>query len=115
MRRHGTELGGLATALSAALVIFVSSASAVAQDAPRYWGSHMWEGGWWFFGPFTMVLFLAVPILLVVLLVRWLTGTGAGTPAPSTEKTALDILRERFARGEIDAGEFEDRKKVLKG
>jgi putative membrane protein len=76
----------------------------------------MWEGGWWWFlGPFTMVLFLAVPIALVVLLVRWLAGTGAGRPGPPIEKTALDILRERFARGEIDAAEFEDRKKVLNG
>ena len=86
------------------------------QEMPRYWGPHMWEGGWWWFlGPFTMVLFLAVPIALVVLLVRWLAGTGAGRPGPPTEKTALDILRERFARGEIDAAEFEDRKKVLNG
>ena len=115
MRRYGTEPAGLAIALSAALVAFVGSASAVAQDTPRYWGSHMWEGGWWFFGPFMMVFFLAVPIVLVVLLVRWLTGTGAGRPAPSMEKTALDVLRERFARGEIDAAEFEDRKKVLNG
>jgi putative membrane protein len=28
-------------------------------------------------------------------------------------KTALDILKDRFARGEIDQAEFEQRKKLL--
>ena len=28
---------------------------------------------------------------------------------------ALDILRERFARGEIDAAEFDERRRVLEG
>ena len=74
----------------------------------------MWEGGWWFvFGPFAMVLFIAVPIALVVLLVRALTGTGKGRAGRATDETALDILRKRFARGEIDAAEFENRRKVL--
>ncbi len=67
-----------------------------------------------FFGPFSGLLFLGVLIALIVLLVRWLSGGGStGGAGPSSTKTSLDILRERFARGEIDKDEFEERKKIL--
>ena len=43
-------------------------------------------------------------------------GGGAATGRPRSEgRTALDILDERFARGEIDIQEYEDRKRVLTG
>ena len=38
------------------------------------------------------------------------TGTQAGIPKKSP---AIEILNERFARGEIDKAEFEERRKVL--
>ncbi len=72
-------------------------------------------GGWgMILGPFMMIALLAIVIAVVVLLVRWLGGVSHHQgyhPTPS--KTALDILRERFARGEIDKQEFEDRRRVL--
>ena len=34
---------------------------------------------------------------------------------PETSSTALDILKEHFARGEIDKTEFEERRQVLAG
>ena len=50
-------------------------------------------------------------VAAVVLLMRWLgAGAHAATPAG---KNALDILEERFARGEIDKDEFEERRRVL--
>ena len=53
-------------------------------------------------------------LVVVVLLVRWLGASGHGgvlhTPPG---KTPLDILKERFARGEIDKEEFEERRRVL--
>lgn len=86
-------------------------------DANRYgYGPHMmdWAGGWYgmIFGPLFMILVLAVVIALAVLLVRWLGGPWHGTQAPPG-RTPLDILRERFARGEIDKQEFEERRRVL--
>ncbi|MGQ0686508.1 SHOCT domain-containing protein [Bradyrhizobium sp.] len=89
--------------------------------AERYgWGPHMmgWGGGGYgmIFGPLFMILFLAVLVAVVVLLVRWLSGPWQGTYPPQQlppARTALDILKERFARGEIDKAEFEDRRRVL--
>jgi putative membrane protein len=68
------------------------------------------------FGPLFMVLFFAILVALAVVLARWLGGPWPGTHLPHQlppTRTPLDILRERFARGEIDKAEFEDRRRVL--
>jgi putative membrane protein len=76
----------------------------------------MGPGEWYgmmFLGPLMMILFIAAIVVLVVLGVRWLGGSRlGGTPGPSPNKP-LDILKERFARGEIDKDEFELRRRVL--
>ncbi|MEX2650313.1 MAG: SHOCT domain-containing protein [Alphaproteobacteria bacterium] len=71
--------------------------------------------GWWgmILGPFMMIALLAIVVAVVVLLVRWLGGTAHHQVPHPPGKTALDILKERFARGEIDKQEFEDRRRVL--
>ncbi|MCP4330436.1 MAG: hypothetical protein GY791_18590 [Alphaproteobacteria bacterium] len=73
----------------------------------------MWGGGFgWVFGPLMMILFLAVIIGVVILILRWLgiAGQGAGG-----HDAAMTTLRERFARGEIDKEEFEERSRLLAG
>lgn len=84
-----------------------------------YGGSHMWGGGFgWFFGPLTMILVLVAIVAAIVVMVRWLDGSRLGSyrddPLPGSGRTTpLDILKERFAKGEIDKKEFEDRRKAL--
>ena len=77
----------------------------------------MWGAGWYgmIFGPVFMILVLAVVIAAAVLIVRWLGGPWYGAPPhyPPPGRTPLDILKERFARGEIDKNEFEERHRVL--
>jgi putative membrane protein len=80
------------------------------------WGGDMmgWGGGWgWsWFGIVHMVLWWFLIILGIVVLAKWLFGGGGR----STEgDRALTILRERFARGEIDKQEFDARRRDLGG
>ncbi|HXV70012.1 MAG TPA: SHOCT domain-containing protein [Acidimicrobiia bacterium] len=65
----------------------------------------MWGFGG--FGFLWMVLFWVGVILLVVWAVR--EGSDRGQNPPS----ALSILEERFARGEVDADEFSARRREL--
>lgn len=110
-------------ALAAALVLALQPAVAWAQassDADRWaYGPHMmwWGGGLaMIFGPLFMLLFLVVIIGAVALVARWAGGPWQ-SPAPwhhvAPPRTALDILKERYARGEIDKEEFEERRRVL--
>jgi len=88
-------------------------ACAQQQQGP-YYGPHMWNGGpWMFFGPLMMIIFVAAIVVVVVLVVRWLGGPGHGAAHHPPSRTPLDILKERFARGEIDKEEFEERRRVL--
>ena len=66
-----------------------------------------------FFGPLMMIVFIAALVAAVVVMVRWFGGSHGGTPPPTSGRTSLDILKERFARGEIDKEEFEERRRVL--
>jgi len=77
-------------------------------------GDQMLTGwGGMIFGPFSMLVILGLFVVLIVLLVRWLSGDNASRTGSGD--SALTLLKERFARGEIDKGEFEDRKNQLQG
>jgi putative membrane protein len=103
----------LGSALAAISFSFAGTLPAVAQQSP-YYGPM--GGGWWMlFGPFTMILFVALIVVVVVLLIRWLGGASQGWDRQPPGKSALDILKERFARGEIDKQEYEDKRRVLGG
>lgn len=77
------------------------------------WGAYGgYGGGWEIFGAVHMLLWWVLIILGIVVLVRWLFGAGTGAHR-SAEDRALAILRERYARGEIDKTEFDARKRDL--
>jgi putative membrane protein len=61
-----------------------------------------------------MALFWLGLIIVVALLIRWSTKESSSS-STRQEKSALDILKERFARGEIDKQEFEESKHILTG
>lgn len=68
-------------------------------------------GGGMLFGPLIMIGVLALIIYLIMLFVRQIGGS-RNDPATS-QHSPLDILKERYARGEIDEREYEERKKIL--
>ena len=70
----------------------------------------MTEMGWGMgFGWIFMLLFWGLVFYGLYALIRNLAGGRGG----GGEKTPLDILKERYARGEIDREEFERRKRDL--
>lgn len=62
-------------------------------------------------GALSWVLVLAGVIGAIALLIRWI-GPGSASGRHSS-RSALDILNERFARGEIDRAEFDQRRRAL--
>ncbi len=75
-------------------------------------GSMMgYGGGWGFFGVLHMVLWWVLIVLGIVVLVKWLAGGKNRSHAGSDR--ALDILRERYVRGEIEKDEYDKRRQDL--
>ena len=77
-------------------------------------GGHDGGWGWMGFGVIGMSLFWILVIVVVVVLAKSVWGPGASSDR-GQPKTALDILKECYARGEIDKEEFETKKRDLGG
>ncbi len=87
------------------------------------WGNNQgWQmgpgmmGGWgmgWFGGIF-MIIFWILILVGLVFLIKWLIqSTSRGQTGNAGGNRALEILKERYARGEIDKAEFETKKTDL--
>ena len=89
--------------------------SALAQGG--YWGMGPgMMGGWgmgWFGGIF-MMLFWVLIIIALVFFIRWLVRTGDNRVDKGVSQSrALEILKERYARGEINTQEFDEKRRLL--
>lgn len=74
----------------------------------------MMDGGMWSWLAWTALLLVLMAVIVIgaIFIIRspWnRSGSGRG----SRKGAALDILKERFARGEIDRDEFEERRQLL--
>lgn len=112
------SIATIAVAASAAVPTWALAQETSDLDKYGYGPHMMWWGGGWYgmiFGPLFMILVLSLVIAVAVLIVRWLGGPWQGTTSSRVPKdrTPLDILKERFARGEIDKQEYEERRGTL--
>lgn len=71
----------------------------------------MFSGGMFFGGGLLMWIFWIILLVVIVYVLKDIVGSV--TKNSSSPSDALEILKQRFARGEIDEAEFEQRKKRL--
>jgi len=100
---------------------WLTAAPALAQRGPGGYGGMpgpymMWGGGW--FGSIFMWIFWILLLVLLGLAVRRLwsgpSGPAGGSGGPGAGgDSALEILRRRYAAGEIGKDEFESMKRDL--
>lgn len=117
MKAVQSKIFGVSMALSLLALMFPRH-MALAQWG-RYEDWHMGPGmmgGWgmgWFGGIF-MIAFWILILVGLVFLIRWLIqATGKKEDSGRRESRALEILKERYARGEIDKAQFEATKRDL--
>ncbi len=115
----------LSTPLTLACLTFFYPLLAFAQQTPQStgpWGWpgpwHMWSGGWGFWWVFPLIMVFMIIACIAMLLLGHRAGGGGpywGSGRSWSEPTysALQILNERFARGEIQKQEYEERKAVI--
>lgn len=71
-----------------------------------------WGGGW--MGMLFMMVFWGLVIVGLIFLVRGMfQTTRRQQDFPANRSSATEILKERYARGEIDKDEFEEKKRML--
>ncbi|HEX7788577.1 MAG TPA: SHOCT domain-containing protein [Methylomirabilota bacterium] len=75
------------------------------------WGMHSMWGVWGLGMALMMLLFWGLVIVAIVLGIRWMMAQGR----VSRNDPALEILRQRYARGEIGKEEFESMRRDLGG
>ena len=102
---------GLIPSTAAAFAFFaVNNAALAVDDVYPY---HMMWGGGGFVGSFMMLFFIAIAVVVVFMVVRWLRPADPSGGSGTNAKSAIAILEERYARGEIDKQEFEEKRRVM--
>ena len=114
-------------AFAISLILLVAALPALAQQPAAPTASYGYGGPWGWHLPFAIISLLCVLLALIglaaifVWLVRWATqgypfygqGLHHFHSGGGRDRAALDILDERFAKGEIDKAEFEEKRKLL--
>ncbi len=105
------------------IIILIMSVIFQVRDMAAQWrgygqgmgpGMMGWGYGFGWFGMILMALFWVAVIVGIIFLIRWLfVSTGAKGRGAVSEDSPLEILKRRYARGEINKEEFEQKKRDL--
>ena len=74
-----------------------------------YWGHDMmgWGGG------FFMIIFWVAIIVGIALLVKWLVATSGKGAGSLAKESPMEILKRRYAAGEIGKEEFDEKRREI--
>jgi putative membrane protein len=120
------EFKNRAIAPTAAGILYTTATAAMAQvgEIPErfgqynhghdmMWGSNQWGGFGMVLGPIFMILIVVGIVAAIIYLLRLFGAAGPATSSHAAHDRALVLLKERYAKGEIDSTEFAERKKLL--
>ncbi len=77
---------------------------------------HMWWGGWWIF---PIIMFIIMMVFFFLMSGRrgfrppWMQGSDRHHRESTDSETPLEILKKRYAKGEITKEEFDQMKKDI--
>ncbi len=119
-----TRSFAVATSLIAATIATVHPAIAQVGEIPdrgapyfyghdMMWGGSQWGGFGMILGPIFMILIVVAIIAGTVFVIRHFGGPAMTGGSHVAHDRALGLLKERYAKGEIDSKEFEERKRLL--
>ena len=114
----------IASSMAGALGLAATSSMAQVGEIPDrnglFYHGHdmMWGGGQWggfgmVLGPIFMILIVVGIVAGIIYLLRLFGATGPAISNQAAHDRALALLKERYAKGEIDSTEFTERKKLL--
>ena len=72
-----------------------------------------WGYGMGWVGPILMIVFWVSVIVGIIFLIRWIVLSANKGRETKPEDSAIEILKRRYAKGEINKEEFEEKKKDL--
>ena len=120
------EFKNKAIAPMVASILYTTATSAMAQvgEIPErfghynhgydmMWGSNQWGGFGMVLGPIFMILVVVGTVAAIIYLLRLFGAAGPATSSHGAHDRALALLKDRYAKGEIDSTEFTERKKLL--
>jgi putative membrane protein len=120
------EFKNKAIAPMVASILYTTATSAIAQvgEIPErfgqynhgydmMWGSNQWGGFGMVLGPIFMILVVVGTVASIIYLLRLFGAAGPATSSHEAHNRALVLLKDRYAKGEIDSTEFTERKKLL--
>ncbi len=119
-----TRSFAVATSLIAATIATVHPAIAQVGEIPdrgapyfygheMMWGGSQWGGFGMVLGPIFMILIVVGIVAGIIYLLRLFGAAGPAVNSHAAHDRALALLKERYAKGEIDSTEFAERKKLL--